>query len=205
MCSTGVPVFWNLLGSSKKCAARSRSPRSSAASQRRMTRVDAALAGPVARSGTFGGSCKSDGIVCVWAPLPGVVSVRSTGSRSFAPPPQAATPAVANTDSRIVTARRPPDMEPSSHAPEGPRKGRCAPLRRGAPPLGPMSSPPVLRHGKGRGPTVMLMPSDTRLWHPFADMHAVRGAEIVITRGDGAYVWDADSRRYLDGTASLWN
>ncbi len=50
-----------------------------------------------------------------------------------------------------------------------------------------------------------VMPADTRLWHPFADMHAVRGAEIVITRGEGAYVWDADSRRYLDGTASLWN
>ena len=49
------------------------------------------------------------------------------------------------------------------------------------------------------------MPADTRLWHPFADMHAVRGAEIVITRGEGAYVWDDDGRRYLDGTASLWN
>jgi len=49
------------------------------------------------------------------------------------------------------------------------------------------------------------MPADTRRWHPFADMHAVRGAEIVITRGEGAYVWDADGRRYLDGTASLWN
>src|SRR5215213_3773441 len=49
------------------------------------------------------------------------------------------------------------------------------------------------------------MPADTRLWHPFADMHAVRGAELVITRGEGAYVWDEDSRRYLDGTASLWN
>jgi adenosylmethionine-8-amino-7-oxononanoate aminotransferase len=48
------------------------------------------------------------------------------------------------------------------------------------------------------------MSSDTRLWHPFADMHAVRGAEIVITRGEGAYVWDEDSRKYLDGTASLW-
>ena len=50
-----------------------------------------------------------------------------------------------------------------------------------------------------------VMPADTRLWHPFADMHAVRGAEIVIDRGEGAYVWDADGRRYLDGTASLWN
>ena len=49
------------------------------------------------------------------------------------------------------------------------------------------------------------MPADTRLWHPFADMHAVRGAELVIARGEGAYVWDTDGRRYLDGTASLWN
>ena len=49
------------------------------------------------------------------------------------------------------------------------------------------------------------MPADTRLWHPFADMHAVRGAEIVIARGEGAYVWDDEGRRYLDGTASLWN
>ena len=48
------------------------------------------------------------------------------------------------------------------------------------------------------------MPADTRLWHPFADMHAVRGNEIVIARGDGAYVWDEDGNRYLDGTASLW-
>jgi putrescine aminotransferase len=49
------------------------------------------------------------------------------------------------------------------------------------------------------------MPADTRLWHPFADMHAVRGAELVIARGEGAYVWDDEGRRYLDGTASLWN
>jgi putrescine aminotransferase len=49
------------------------------------------------------------------------------------------------------------------------------------------------------------MPADTRLWHPFADMHAVRGAEMVIARGEGAYVWDDEGRRYLDGTASLWN
>jgi putrescine aminotransferase len=49
------------------------------------------------------------------------------------------------------------------------------------------------------------MPADTRLWHPFADMHAVRGAEMVIARGEGAYVWDDAGRRYLDATASLWN
>lgn len=45
---------------------------------------------------------------------------------------------------------------------------------------------------------------DTRLWHPFADMAAVRGAEIVITRGEGTRVWDADGHEYLDATASLW-
>ncbi|HEX2102981.1 MAG TPA: aspartate aminotransferase family protein [Solirubrobacteraceae bacterium] len=49
------------------------------------------------------------------------------------------------------------------------------------------------------------MPADTRLWHPFADMHTVRGAEMVIARGKGAYVWDDEGRRYLDATASLWN
>jgi putrescine---pyruvate transaminase len=49
------------------------------------------------------------------------------------------------------------------------------------------------------------MPADTRLWHPFANMHAVRGNEFVIARGEGAYVWDEAGRRYLDGTASLWN
>ena len=30
------------------------------------------------------------------------------------------------------------------------------------------------------------------------------GGEFVITRGDGAYVWDADGRRYVDATAGLW-
>jgi putrescine---pyruvate transaminase len=49
------------------------------------------------------------------------------------------------------------------------------------------------------------MPSDTRLWHPFADMHAVRGNELVIARGDGAVIWDEDGKEYIDGTASLWN
>ena len=45
---------------------------------------------------------------------------------------------------------------------------------------------------------------DTRLWHPFANMHAVRGAEIVIDGAEGVPVWDTDGNAYLDGTASLW-
>jgi adenosylmethionine-8-amino-7-oxononanoate aminotransferase len=46
--------------------------------------------------------------------------------------------------------------------------------------------------------------SDTRLWHPFADMGTVRHAELVIERGEDVWVWDRDGRRYLDATASLW-
>jgi putrescine---pyruvate transaminase len=44
----------------------------------------------------------------------------------------------------------------------------------------------------------------TRFWHPFADMGAVSERELVIDRGDGVWVFDADGNRYLDATASLW-
>jgi len=46
--------------------------------------------------------------------------------------------------------------------------------------------------------------ADTRLWHPYADMGAVRGAELVIERAEDVWVWDASGRRYLDATAGLW-
>ncbi len=46
--------------------------------------------------------------------------------------------------------------------------------------------------------------SDTRLWHPFADMASVRGDEFVLVRGEGVHVWDEAGSRYLDGSASLW-
>ncbi|RSM72026.1 aspartate aminotransferase family protein [Amycolatopsis sp. WAC 01375] len=42
------------------------------------------------------------------------------------------------------------------------------------------------------------------LWHPFADMGAVDGDRLVITRGEGSYVWDDEGKRYFDATASLW-
>jgi len=44
----------------------------------------------------------------------------------------------------------------------------------------------------------------SRYWHPFADMGAVSQRELLIERGEGVWVYDADDRRYLDGTASLW-
>ena len=46
--------------------------------------------------------------------------------------------------------------------------------------------------------------ADTRFWHPFADMGAVRGGEFVIERGEDVWVWDSEGKRYLDATASLW-
>jgi adenosylmethionine-8-amino-7-oxononanoate aminotransferase len=45
---------------------------------------------------------------------------------------------------------------------------------------------------------------DTSLWHPFADMASVRGNELVISRGEGVWLWDDAGNRYLDGSASLW-
>ncbi len=48
------------------------------------------------------------------------------------------------------------------------------------------------------------MTVDRALWHPFADMGAVRRSRLVLARADGPWVWDTDGRRYLDATASLW-
>lgn len=44
----------------------------------------------------------------------------------------------------------------------------------------------------------------TSFWHPFSDMAAVRGNEVVISRGEDVWVWDSSGNRYLDATASLW-
>ncbi|ASF06215.1 putative aminotransferase [Nocardia brasiliensis NBRC 14402] len=43
------------------------------------------------------------------------------------------------------------------------------------------------------------------LWHGFADMGAVeRDGAFVVARGEGAYIYDAAGKRYLDATAGLW-
>jgi adenosylmethionine-8-amino-7-oxononanoate aminotransferase len=44
----------------------------------------------------------------------------------------------------------------------------------------------------------------TRFWHPFADMSAVSQQEFLVERGEGVWVYDADDRRFLDATSSLW-
>ena len=43
----------------------------------------------------------------------------------------------------------------------------------------------------------------TRLWYPFASMGKVDGHELVLIRGNGARVWDANGNEYLDATAGL--
>jgi adenosylmethionine-8-amino-7-oxononanoate aminotransferase len=42
------------------------------------------------------------------------------------------------------------------------------------------------------------------LWHPFADMAAVKDDELVIARGSGARVWDEQGREYIDAKGGLW-
>lgn len=46
--------------------------------------------------------------------------------------------------------------------------------------------------------------SETRLWHPYADMTAVLGHELLIQRAEGVWLWDDHGARYLDATSSLW-
>ena len=45
------------------------------------------------------------------------------------------------------------------------------------------------------------------VWHPFtamADWCAEGYEPLVIERGEGVYLFDADGKRYLDGNASIW-
>jgi adenosylmethionine-8-amino-7-oxononanoate aminotransferase len=46
--------------------------------------------------------------------------------------------------------------------------------------------------------------AETRLWHCQADMPYVKRNEVVIARGEGAYIWDEDGNKYFDTPASLW-
>jgi putrescine---pyruvate transaminase len=50
----------------------------------------------------------------------------------------------------------------------------------------------------------MAQRTDTSLWHPFSDMAAVRGNELVISRGEGIWLYDDRGNRYLDASAGLW-
>jgi putrescine---pyruvate transaminase len=42
------------------------------------------------------------------------------------------------------------------------------------------------------------------MWNPFANMATVAGHTVTIVGGEGATVYDADGRSYLDSIGSLW-
>lgn len=43
------------------------------------------------------------------------------------------------------------------------------------------------------------------VWHPFTQMTDwIKSDPIVITRGKGSWLWDANARRYLDANSSIW-
>ena len=43
------------------------------------------------------------------------------------------------------------------------------------------------------------------LWHPFTQMQGFREEELlIITQGQGNYLFDLEGNRYLDGVSSLW-
>ena len=43
------------------------------------------------------------------------------------------------------------------------------------------------------------------VWHPFTPMRLWLDSEpVVIERGEGAYLFDSDGKRYIDGVSSLW-
>ena len=44
-------------------------------------------------------------------------------------------------------------------------------------------------------------------WHPFtrqAEWCAPEHEPLVIVRGEGAWLWDSEGRRYLDGNSTIW-
>lgn len=42
-------------------------------------------------------------------------------------------------------------------------------------------------------------------WHPFTPQGAwMEGEPLVLVRGEGAWLWDSEGRKYLDGNSSIW-
>ena len=42
-------------------------------------------------------------------------------------------------------------------------------------------------------------------WHPFTPQQAWADSEpLVLVRGEGAWLWDSEGRKYLDGNSSIW-
>src|SRR5687767_13531418 len=61
-------------------------------------------------------------------------------------------------------------------------------------------------NGPGDSQVRRLAQLDQRyVWHPFTQMKDwLRSEPLVIVRGTGAALWDAEGRRYLDANSSIW-
>ena len=128
------PSFWNFVGRFSHPEARPTSPRRSARSQRRTTTRSAARAGPVARSGTFGGrpASSADGPgggrrpagtgVDAGAAASTAGALRTRTSRGRAASPQADRAPASDSATATATAG------PTWVMPPGPT-GRCSHLR----------------------------------------------------------------------------
>ena len=52
-----------------------------------------------------------------------------------------------------------------------------------------------------------IQADQSHCWHPFtrqAEWGAPGHEPLVLTRGKGAWLWDSEGRRYLDGNSSIW-
>ena len=44
------------------------------------------------------------------------------------------------------------------------------------------------------------------LWHPMTDPKVnQKDSPMIISKGEGEYIWDVDGNKYLDVTGGLWN
>jgi len=63
-----------------------------------------------------------------------------------------------------------------------------------------MTSPPRM------GPAEWKAANAKHLWHPMAHPQAMRDAPPdIIVKGEGAWIWDADGHRMVDGVGGLWS
>ncbi len=52
----------------------------------------------------------------------------------------------------------------------------------------------------------LIAKDKAHLLHPVSNLHAVhRDGPLVMTHGEGVWLWDVEGTRYLDGFAGLWN
>jgi len=68
----------------------------------------------------------------------------------------------------------------------------------------PLPTPPIAGHAPGgpRDIDVLLQWDREHVWHAFTQMQEYE--PLLIERGEGCWLVDADGNRYLDGSASMW-